>query len=331
MKKTVFLLSLVCTVVLFNSCLTRTDTLRPRISGKAGEVLVVIPQQKWDAEIGEAVMEVLSQDQSGLPQSEPFFNLIHVVPDQFSRIFTSHRNILLINVQPSNEKEKITVQRDQWATPQLLINIYAKSDSGCARLIRDHSKYLVDRINLAERERVIINYKRYQEVELVRDVQAKHGLTLFIPKGYRMKLDSAKFTWVESETPKTLQGIFIYSYPYTGKELFTKERLIEKRNRMLKYYVPGPVSNSWMTTEDLLPPEFQEFEIEGRYIAELRGLWKVENSFMGGPFVSLSTVDEARNRVVTVEGYVYAPNGEKRELLRQVESILHTLKFRDPE
>jgi hypothetical protein len=32
--------------------------------------------------------------------------------------------------------------------------------------------------------------------------------------------------------------------------------------------------------------------MKDKYYAELRGLWKVENDFMGGPFVSLSTLDE---------------------------------------
>ena len=84
-----------------------------------------------------------------------------------------------------------------------------------------------------------------------------------------------------------------------------------------------------MTTEDILPPDYSEFEMEGRYFAKLRGLWKLENGFMGGPFISLSTVDEKRQRIVTVDGYVYAPSEEKREFLRQVESILYSLEIVD--
>ena len=74
-------------------------------------------------------------------------------------------------------------------------------------------------------------------------------------------------------------------------------------------------------------PEYREFMKGGRYYAELRGLWRLEGDFMGGPFVSLSTVDEVRNRIVTVEGYVYSPKKDKRNFLRQVEAILYTLDF----
>jgi hypothetical protein len=318
-------------VLSMTACFERTETLKPKISGKAGEVMVVIPEYKWESGIGNALIDVLAQDQVGLPQSEPLFDMIHVVPDQFSKIFTSHRNIMLFKVGPEFSEEKITVQRDQWATPQLVINFQATSDSNIVQLIRNNAEYLIDRINLAERERVIINYKRYQETEIVEEIRKKYDLSLFIPKGYSLDLDSTHFAWLESETPRTLQGLFIYDYPYTDEHTFTPEYLTYKRNQMLKKYVPGPVMGSWMTTEELLPPEFDEFELEERYFAELRGLWKLENGFMGGPFVSLSTVDERRNRVVTVEGWVYAPDDEKRELLRQVESILYTLRLNTEE
>jgi hypothetical protein len=74
-----------------------------------------------------------------------------------------------------------------------------------------------------------------------------------------------------------------------------------------------------MSTEEMLKPEFREFEIGHRYFAQLRGLWKLENGFMGGPFISLSTVD----------GFVYAPGAKKREFLRQVETILYSLKLQE--
>ena len=66
----------------------------------------------------------------------------------------------------------------------------------------------------------------------------------------------------------------------------------------------------------------------GLYIAELRGLWKLEKGFMGGPFVSHTTIDTVYNRVVTIDGYVFAPNRDKRNLIRQVEAIINTLEIK---
>jgi len=74
----------------------------------------------------------------------------------------------------------------------------------------------------------------------------------------------------------------------------------------------------------------QPFEFRDRYTVEVRGLWRVEGDFMGGPFVSLTTVDEARNRVVTVEGYVFAPRYNKRNYLREVEAVVYSLDIAPP-
>ena len=48
---------------------------------------------------------------------------------------------------------------------------------------------------------------------------------------------------------------------------------------------------------------------------------------MGGPFVSITTIDQKRNRIVTADGYVYGGKKNKRELVRQIEAVLYTLKI----
>jgi len=327
MKKISHILFLFTIVIFFSSCFSRTETLKPKVSGKAGEVLMVMPEQNWTSEPGGTFRKILTADKNGLPQPEPLFSLIHVIPDQFAKIFNSHRNIIIVNIGPENAKDKIIVQQDLWSTPQIVINIKAGSEEACQELLKNNSDYLIERINRAERERVLMNYRKFMEAGIVHSLKENHHISLVIPKGYRLDVDSTNFIWLASETPTTSQGILVYFYPYTDKNTFTPEYLVEKRNRFLKKYVSGPSPNTWMATEDLLPPSFNEFELDGKYYSELRGLWKLQNGFMGGPFVSLSTVDELRKRVVTVEGFVYAPSEEKRELLRQVESILFTLKI----
>jgi hypothetical protein len=50
---------------------------------------------------------------------------------------------------------------------------------------------------------------------------------------------------------------------------------------------------------------------------------------MGGPFISFSILDEKRKRIVTVDGFLYAPTDDKRDLLRQIEAILLSTKIID--
>ena len=85
-----------------------------------------------------------------------------------------------------------------------------------------------------------------------------------------------------------------------------------------------------MITSDAFEPDYRIFRLEGRLWCELRGFWDVQGDFMGGPFVSYSTVDTATNRVFTLDCYVYAPDlnkPRKRNYMRGVEHLLYSVQF----
>ena len=48
---------------------------------------------------------------------------------------------------------------------------------------------------------------------------------------------------------------------------------------------------------------------------------------MGGPFYSHTRVDEVNKRVVTVEGFVFAPSKRKRNYIRLLEAAVYTVKL----
>ena len=60
---------------------------------------------------------------------------------------------------------------------------------------------------------------------------------------------------------------------------------------------------------------------------EARGLWRMKGDFMGGPFVSHTRLDQKNQRIITAEIFVYSPDKMKRNLVRQMEASLYTLRF----
>ena len=48
-----------------------TKTLLPNVSGKAGEVIVVIEKEDWEGKLGNKVRELLADDCPYLAQKEP--------------------------------------------------------------------------------------------------------------------------------------------------------------------------------------------------------------------------------------------------------------------
>ena len=241
-----------------------------------------------------------------------------------------HRNILYTRISPTVEKPQISVEQDKWARPQTIINIFAPDNNSFAAFFNEHKNEVLGLFLKAERERLMSNYKNYPEPEVINKLEKRAGVKLTIPKGYTYDLDTNNFVWISHETAEISQGIFVYYYEYKDTSQFSKLSLINKRNEMLQKYVAGPRDGSYMTTELQLLPDYRTYELDGKYTAELRGLWKVEGDYMGGPFVSISRIDKYRNRIVTVEGYVYAPKYDKRNYMRQLEAIIYSLEILPP-
>lgn len=303
----------------------------PNATGKAGEVVVVANEEKWNSIVGETVWSFMAESVPYIPQVEPKFNLVQIPKEAFSRIFRTHRNLIFIELDAKKEKASMNVYRDKWAYPQTIVEIRGKSYQEIKQLIETKGDALVDIFEAAERNRIVENYTKYYKKSIYDYLIKHHKLKLIIPKGYKLDVDKKEFLWFSHETSSISQGILIYRFPYTSVDQFEIEALIEKRDEFLKKYVPGPTEGSYMTTEKLVFPELRKFSLNGRFIAEMRGLWKVENDFMGGPFISYATVDEYSNEIVVVEGFVYAPQFKKRNYLRQVEAILYTIDFVKPD
>lgn len=317
---------LVIVIFLF-SCKNGSKKTLPTVTGKAGEVVVVIEKNVESSDAGQFLKKILTQEVIGLPQVEPSFDYVNIPSNAFSNIFKSHRNIIICELDKSEEKGKIIVKRDVWASPQIFINIIANNEVILENLIKSNENLIISSLLEAEQQRIVDNYTKYQDKSVSNEILKKYDISLKIPKGFTLDLAKDNFAWISHETPQVSQGIFIYYYNYTDTNQFSKENLVEARDEFLKKYVPGPRENSYMSTEHNYEINYHEFMVDSMYIAKLMGLWKVEGDYMGGPFISYSTPDTKRGRLVTVEGYVYAPRFEKRNYIRQVEGILSTIKI----
>jgi hypothetical protein len=331
MKKNVIIVISLLFFLPFISCDKGTrgkKTLLPNVTGAAGEVIVVLNKSVWEESIGNAYNEILRQEFPMIPQSEPIFDVVMIPPNAFTEIFKSHRNIVITKVGSEFEKAQIVTQRDVWAAPQTILNVVGPTYPAIAKMLYEERDRFVQLLEQAERDRVVNNAIRYETKGLRMLLEKKFEISLYFPKGYQLKVDTTDFVWISYETPDISQGVFVYQYPYTDDQTFTADYLVEKRNSFVNKYVPGPTAKSYMITETIISPVFQPFMYKDRYFGQLRGLWDVYAHPMGGPFVSLTTIDEAQNRVITIEGYVYAPRFNKRNYVRQLEALLLTFALK---
>ena len=301
----------------------------PGVSGKAGEVIVVIEKAHWDGELGDALREYLACDCDFLPQPEPLYNLAYVTPAGFTNMFQSHRNIIMVHIDQDVKEDGITFYNNKWARPQCIIMINAKGlDEAVAVVRRDYEKIRA-RLEQAERDRVVASARLYEAKEIRENVAERFGGSIVFPSGYVIKKINDSFAWIGNDNTYVYKDILVYRYPANGKDDLEPETIIAQRNRILKENVPGMFDGTYMTTSQVAEPKVSYINYEGRDFAETRGFWEVENEFMGGPFVSRSFYSLDGSEILVFEAFVYAPKYDKRQYMRQTESLLYSFQWAD--
>jgi hypothetical protein len=148
-----------------------------------------------------------------------------------------------------------------------------------------------------------------------------------VPPGFAIARQKKDLLWFKYETPEISQGIIVYTFPYVSDSTFTENYLVAKNDSMLEINIPGPTEGSYMAVEKQINQVLHIFDHNKNYAVEMRGLWRLENDFMGGPYIALAELDASNERIVVAFGYVYAPNKDKRNLLQQVEAMIYSLKM----
>ncbi len=311
-------------------------------SGSPYELVLVCAQPEWQSELGDTLQSVLKQPVKELMQYEPVYDVMRILPNNFKSLTRTHRNVVVVNVNPEIAEPGIIVQYNVTAKPQIYITLKGPDTQSLAKYVSDNRDNILYVLEKAERDRTIAYATRYFSAPLREKIVEKFGMDLAVPNNYQVRSESDDMLWVSQEFPTASQGFFIYKYPYEGKQSLTREALVKARNKFASR-IPGPREGSYMTTtnkivddtgEDYMPymPEYIQLLIGDRMWVEMYGLWEVENYFMGGPFVSYTTVNKAANEVVTIDCYVYYPtlynkDPEKRNKLRALQHLVYLADF----
>ena len=324
MKRTYCIL-LALAALLLSAC--RGGSLKPNATGAAYELLLVIDDSVFHSAVGDTLRMFLNQDMPCMPQSEPLFNLSKTDKKGFTDLLQPARNILIVHVGDRYSAAKVKKARDRWSHPQAIIVAQGPDIPSVAEALGRYQDAIIDFFTEAEIKRAI-NYQR-KSPEAVSQNKLKEalGVSMTIPKGITRSMVAQDFVWLANANLAERQNFIVYTTPYPADGRLDKDRLLALRDSALKANIPGPSEGSYMTTEYRIePPIAREVKLEnGKTALETRGLWRVEGNYMGGPFVSMSVLDEKNHRTVTAEVFLYAPNKYKRNLLRRLEANLYTL------
>ena len=312
MKKTAISLFFLITAL---SCSDNQQKLLPASSGNINNISVVTNDELWEGAVGEVIRENFGRPIYGLPQIEPIFSLSHIPTKVFSGFATKSRTIIKIDV---SESEGVFNFKNTYAFPQRVIQITANSPDKIIEIINENLNSIYSTMYFNEiqekQRRISKNLNKTQAIK------KNTGVSLKFPSAYRVAKADTNFVWIRRDIETGSVNLFIHR-----QRNQTEQSIIEKRDSISKTYIPGPVENTYMSTDLIYTPNTQQINVGGKQVFETRGLWEIEDQFMAGPFLNFQ-IKLGDDDFIMLDGFVYSPGSTKREYIFELEAIMRSLK-----
>ena len=293
-------------------------------TGKAGEMILAIDTNYWSKAAVKAIYEVIQQPQPAINQIEPMFDVIQCSNADYKASFMRHRNIVQFDYNPDYAGNTFEIARNPITSPQVLIKIRGNQQDSCLALFLAHKDEIVKAMYDNDIARLQNAHRKLNNPVIEKKIKEKFGLSMTIPDGYFVGREEEDFLWLCFRTPKNDRFVMLYKSP---RYELTKENIVAERDRITKAYIQGAVAGAYPLVANIEGyPMAQNILIRYHNGVELRGLWETVRDKMGGPFYSFTQISPDSTSCITVDGFVYAPQEQKRDYLREVEAVVKSIQ-----
>jgi hypothetical protein len=318
MNKTHFLCLLVSVALV--SCFKKEADLPRKTSGKINTISVIIDDQLWNGEIGDSLRNKFASPVIGLPEEEPLFTINQYPVKLLEGFATDSRAILVIKKEAEN---KFEIKENQYASPQNVFHISGNTAVEIVQLLEEHTPEIIRRIEQGE----IAESQRINKKALLSTASFKKQfqLTIQIPSDFQPVLRKPNFVWLKKKIISGSSSLLLYQLPL--KTITTSNVAVDiltMRDSIGKY-IQGTEPNTYMISETGYTPYFFKSKIDNRLAYETRGTWQLQNDYMSGPFINYTIVDKPNHRLLVLEGFCYSPSKEKRDVMHELEAIMHSV------
>lgn len=293
--------------------------------------LLLVADKDWVTNgSGTEIMDLLKSDVAVLPQSEACFRVININPSAFKDQFRGYAEIMFVDVKTEYTEPQLLISRDMYAHPQTILTIQAKDRNTALGFIREKGEAILKTFINAELNRETIYLKKTFSQKVMDQAVKQFGRKIYAPKDINSVKVGRDFFWASAMERDNMLNICMYEFPLQdddgadGELELTLDSFMVHRNSFMKVNILGDKDDSYMTTNPMTVVGEVVVE-DGVTVMQVRGLWRMENDFMGGPFVSYTWIDAETRKVFVAEGFVYAPQKKKRELIRELEASLRTV------
>lgn len=285
----------------------------PAASANPYEVLVV-----GDAD--SLVSHMLSVPMPALPQSEPMFDVRQVEPAQFKGKLLLARNVVVVRWNRKwLGKPSLHIERDRHAKPQLIVYVDVGSGDDLKRFVATNQQWVRQLLVTNEYLSAILQLQRKHSVRGGRLIDSMFHHTVLLPADMTYHKVGKDFLWVSNNAAQGMQNLCVYTL--SGMDGQPSERM----DSVLKANMKGETDRMYMRT--VARSMTKEYVRIGRQSCQLqRGLWEMVGDAMGGPLVRRIVKDSVAGKSLVFDAFVYAPEMDKRNMMREMEAVLLTVK-----
>ena len=312
-------------VILLTGCNGGKGKRLPSSNGQPYEVVL-------EGDTANIVSEILTEDVPALPQSEPLCNVISVKRGKAKGSYSTVRTRIVVDIDKRHEAFSAKTYKDANASPQLVIHIRTKSAEQLRAMLYDkdgqpngNAQKLRTLIDQSELQHLAATIK--QNPEKQREVKRMFGIDMKIPLSMDASKKGKGFFWLSNNANTGMQNILIFRGKNEERRTKREERRTKREERRTKREEGRGKNDTFASLQQQvdsilqknMPGETDSMYMTIPHIAE-RGLWQMKGDAMGGPYVMKTKGD------IAVIAFVYAPEKKKRNLTKQLEAVLTTIK-----
>ena len=300
-----------CLVLCLLASCNKRLSLKPASSARPYEVIVV-------GDSDSIVYHALSKDAPSLPQSEPMFDVQEVKARQLDATTQLARNIIVVKFD-RRKHAKVSVRHtlNQYAEPQLVVHLQGHTPAALAAYLQKADNKILQLLQAHEQQAAISGLKAKHNPRAEQDIKQIFGIDMLIPADLLSSKKGKNFVWMADNGSTVMRNLCVYKVNRR-----TLSAGMEYRDSVMKANIKGETDQMYMRTV----PFSSTFSImkndTGLFV---HGLWEMQGDAMGGPFVHRAV--RTHDGFLVVEAFVYAPGKKKRNIMRQLEASLYTLKF----
>jgi hypothetical protein len=243
-------------------------------------------------------------------------------------------------------------ERDKFAKPQLVVWMFAPTWDELFRRVATHMHRFAAEVKAVENPRISRTlYHSGKNPAISERLENAFGITMDIPGDFSIYRENDSLVWFrkdvsftdkeENQMKQITRNIIVASMDMgTYSKLTARpDPLITRHgvdapafvfaNHLMHQYIIGTDSSYRMHMDTIRPLYQQTTHVNGLPATEIRGLWRMEMPFMGGPFLALVMPSPGGDRMIAILGTIYAAGSDKRTLIREYETMFATLRSAD--